>query len=609
MKFFKKKWVLISLGIILVVGGLLFAQSRKKAVPEFSSQPVERIDLKQTVSETGSVEASLELTYGWEASGKVTTIGKHIGDTVTSTDVIATLDSTQQRARYNQAVASLSSSQAQLNLQLAGPSDEVKKKSSAAIAQAQASLLQSQANLSKVEAQSSASIINAQKTVDTAKNNLQLVATGEDSNLVNNAYADLVNILKSSVTNLGNALTASDNILGIDNVFANDTFESVLGIQDSIALQQARNSYYDAQSGKNDAAQVTLPLDSSSDHASVDAAQTVVADALSVMQTHLSYVQQTLTATRPIGNLTQSSLDTLKSGITTVQGYIDTSATNVTNGMQAISTARNSLTSYHIAYDKAVSDLDQAKKQTDADIAVAHAQVSAQEANLAQAQASYDDLVAPPRTVDLASLRADVSRQAAALSAARDDLKKTELLALSDGVVSRLDVEVGENVIANQDIVGIISAGFTIKVDISEADIAKVSVNNSVDITLDAYGDDVHFAGHVVKIEPSQTEISGVVYYKTTILFDHTEEHYDIRSGMTANIDILTDSKDGVLVIPRRAILTQDGKKIVRVVKDATKGVFEERDVQTGLPGDDGLVEITSGLTEGEVIVTFLKES
>jgi len=601
--------MIVTIVLLIVLGGIMFARSRKIPVPEFSSQPVERIDLKQTVSETGSVEASLELTYGWETGGKVSDIIKHVGDVVTSTDVIARVANTQQQARYNEALASLSSAQARLNLELAGPSDEGKQKSAAAVAQAEASLDQSKANLSKIEAQASASIFSAEKVVDTAKNNLQLVADGEDSELVSNAYADLVNALKSAVTNLGNALTEADNILGVDNIFANDDFETVLSVLDSSSLNQAKNAYYTAKSDKIRAENLVLSLSSANDHTAVDASHLSIVISLSSMQTLLFYVQQTLNATRPIGNLSQSELDTLKSGITTVQGYIDTSTTNVTNSVQAIASARISLTSYNIAYDKAVLDFEQAKKQAEADIAVAKAQVSAQEANLLQAQASYDDFVAPPRNVDLASLRADVARQSASLSAARDDLSKTELIALSDGVVSKLDVEVGENVMANQDVIGIISAGFTIKVDISEADIAKVSVDDSVDITLDAYGDDVLFTGHVVKIEPAQTEISGVVYYKTTILFDHPEEQYDIRTGMTANVDILTNSNDGVLVIPRRAVLTKDGTKIVRVVKDATNGVFEERSVETGLVGDDGLVEITLGLSEGEVIVTFLKES
>ena len=174
--------------------------------------------------------------------------------------------------------------------------------------------------------------------------------------------------------------------------------------------------------------------------------------------------------------------------------------------------------------------------------------------------------------------------------------------------MSTLDVKVGENVVANQDVLGIISDGFSIKVDISEADISKVSVEDTVRITLDAYGDDVFFEGSVVDIEPAQTEISGVVYYNITILFDGEADAYEIRSGMTANVDILTDRKENVLVVPRRAVLTQDGKKIVRVVTDTEKGIFEERDVETGLSGDDGLVEIVSGVEEGEEIVTFLKE-
>ncbi|KKT24972.1 MAG: Efflux transporter, RND family, MFP subunit [Candidatus Magasanikbacteria bacterium GW2011_GWA2_43_9] len=568
MKFFKKKWVLITLAVVVLLGGIVFATSRKEPVPEFSSQAVERRDLSQIVSETGSVEASLELTYGWEMSGKVVEILKTVGDTVTSTDVIARIANAQQRARYNEAAAALSSAQARLNLELAGPSDEGKLKAEAAVAQEEAALVQAEANVSKVEAQTSATISTAEKAVDTAKNNLQFVVDGEESDLVNDAYADLVNTLKSAVTNLGNALTEADNILGLDNEFANDDFEDVLGVVDSSTLNQAKNSYYQAKSSLSAAQAGVVSLSTLSPHDAVDATHMTVAEAISRMQTLLLHVQQTLNATRPIGDLSQTELDALKSGVTTVQGYIDTSASTLTNSVQAIAAARTSLTSYQIAYDKALSDLD----------------------------------------VDVASLRADVARQSALLAAARDDLAKTELVALADGVVSTLDVKVGENVVANQDVLGIISDGFSIKVDISEADISKVSVEDTVRITLDAYGDDVFFEGSVVDIEPAQTEISGVVYYNITILFDGEADAYEIRSGMTANVDILTDRKENVLVVPRRAVLTQDGKKIVRVVTDTEKGIFEERDVETGLSGDDGLVEIVSGVEEGEEIVTFLKE-
>ncbi len=606
--FLKKKKVYIPLIGVVLIGGLAFAQSRKTAVPEFSSQIVERIDLKQTVSETGSVEASLDLAYGWETGGKVAEILTHVGDAVTSTDIIARLSNGQQKARYNEAAALLASAQARLNLERAGPSDEVKKKNLAGVTQAEAVLAQTKATLTKVEAQSSGSVSTAEKAVETAKNNLQLVESGEDSELVNDAYADLVNALKSATTNLGSGLTESDNILGVDNTFANDVFENVLSILNVSFLNIAQSDYAVAKVKKAQAELLVGSISDPENHAAVDVARVAIQNAITSMQLLLFDVQNVLTATRPLGDLTQTELDTLKSGISTVQGSIDTSATAVTNGVQAISSARNALTSYTIAYNKALSDFEQTKKQVAADIAVAEAQVSAQEANVAQAKASYDDLVAPPRGVDIASLQADVARQAANLSAFRDELKKTELVALASGVISLLSVEVGENVTANQEVVGILSEGLTIKVDISESDIAKIQKKDIAMITLDAYGDDVSFEGYVFSIEPAETEISGVVYYKTTILFDEITAEYDVRSGMTANVDILTDIREGVLVVPRRAVYTQDGRSMVRVVKDIERGEFEERDVTMGLIGDDGVVEVLSGLVEGDEIVTFLKE-
>lgn len=607
MKLFKKKtfWI-IAISIALVVIGIV--SSGGNEVPEFSSQVVERIDLKQTVSETGSVEAELELMYGWEVGGKVAEIYKEVGNIVTSSDVIAVLANGQQQARYNEAAALYSSANARLNLEIAGASDESKQKAFAVVDQAKAALLQSKANLSKVNAQSATSVSTAEKAVETAKNNLQFVKNGDDSELVNDAYADLVNKLKSSITSFGSALTESDNILGVDNTQANDEFESVLSVIDSGALATAKNSYILAKNGKSSAESLVFSISFLSNHADIDVAATVVQNELATMQNHLFHVQQVLAATRALGDLSQAELDTLKSGITTVQGTIDTSATNVTNAVQDIASARISVTTYTIAYSKALLDLEQTKKQTMADVAVAEAQIAAQEANVAQAEASYNDLVAPPRNVDVASFRADVARQAANLSALRDELEKTKLVALASGVISKLDVEVGENVSANQEVVGILSEGLTIKVDISESDIAKIQHEDVAMITLDAYGDDVVFEGYVFSIEPAETEISGVVYYNTTIVFDKLGDEYDVRSGMTANVDILTDVRESVLVIPRRAVFTQDGSSYVRVLKDIAQGSFEEREVTMGLIGDDGVVEVLTGLEEGDKIVTFLKE-
>ena len=175
-------------------------------------------------------------------------------------------------------------------------------------------------------------------------------------------------------------------------------------------------------------------------------------------------------------------------------------------------------------------------------------------------------------------------------------------------MLARLNMEVGENITAQVQVAKIVSSALSVDVDISESDVAKVSVSDEVFVTLDAFGDDRVLQGTVVSVEPSETEVSGVIYYTTHIAFSNAQVMDDVRPGMTANINIITETKKDVLVIPQRAVLEQEGKKIVRVVKEVAAGVFEEREVTTGLRGDEGKIEIISGLSEGENIVTFLKE-
>ncbi|MDO8520699.1 MAG: hypothetical protein Q7S52_01155 [bacterium] len=81
-----------------------------------------------------------------------------------------------------------------------------------------------------------------------------------------------------------------------------------------------------------------------------------------------------------------------------------------------------------------------------------------------------------------------------------------------------------------------------------------------------------------------------------------SENDERIRSGMTANIEIATDRRDGVLVIPSRSVTTNNGAKYVRTFEN---GIAIEKSVELGLRGSDGVVEVLSGLSEGEQVITF----
>ena len=607
-KFYKRPLFIVPAVLaVLVVGGIAIG-ANKKSVLEFSGSVVERIDLTQSVEETGSIVADLELEYGWETSGRVAAVLKKEGDILKKNDVIAELASALQGNSVAQARATLAAAPARLDERVIGPSDEGINQSLASVSKAAASVAQAEADLEKIKISGPAAIDTAEKAYQTAKNNLQLATGGENSKIVEDAYDDFLNTLRETIPVLADALTEVDNIIGVDNQLANDTFESSLARLNMSVLQKAKSSYAIAKNKKIMADQALAVLTSGSKHAAVESAQVLVEDATSATLLNLIDTQSVLDSTLPNADLSQTSLNTYKTDINTAKTNVSAKRTAVTNGAQSVTTAKNSLKTYEIAFEKALQDWDVAKATALIDEKRYEALVDIQRAAFKQAQASHDALVAKPRTVDIAALRADVAKTQAQLASAEIEFEKTRLRALTDGVLARLNMEVGENITAQVQVAKIVSSALSVDVDISESDVAKVSVSDEVFVTLDAFGDDRVLQGTVVSVEPSETEVSGVIYYTTHIAFSNAQVMDDVRPGMTANINIITETKKDVLVIPQRAVLEQEGKKIVRVVKEVAAGVFEEREVTTGLRGDEGKIEIISGLSEGENIVTFLKE-
>lgn len=600
----KRKKLSIALGIVgvLIIGGIV--KATMPTPPEITSAKVENIDLVQSVSETGQVVSDIDLKYGWESSGRVVSIIKRPGDLVKKGDVIAILEQTKARTRLNEGFASLASAQARLNVEFAGPSDYDRKKSEASVDQARATLEQRKIELEKTKSQADKTISIAKRNIESAENDLQKTEGGEQSQIITDAYANLINTMKASVVTLRSALIDGDSVVGIDNGYVNDDFEVFLNYT---YLNQANTAYYEAKNAIQDAENKVVALSAQSDYFVIDSTVSFVNKAASAIYSHLFYVQAVLNGTLPAGNFTQTELDALKATIATARTNATAAGTNTTKGSQAVSAARNSLSTYSIAYHRAQTDYEAAIKQAQADIAIAETMVQASEASLRSSEAQHDGFIAPPRYVDIAGLRADVARQAASVQGLRDDLAKTELIALADGIIGKLDIEVGETASQNQPVLTLISPTLSVKVDISESDISKLSLKDIAEITLDAFGDAVKLVGSVVSIEPGETEVSGVVYYKTTILINDYKGQ-DVRSGMTANVTVTTETKVGVLAIPQRGVLSEDGVSKVRVLIDKKRGTFDIREVKTGLRGNNGMIEIVSGLNEGDEIVTFIKE-
>jgi len=187
----------------------------------------------------------------------------------------------------------------------------------------------------------------------------------------------------------------------------------------------------------------------------------------------------------------------------------------------------------------------------------------------------------------------------AAVDSVRAEINKGIIRSPISGVIGKIDVVLGESASVGMPVVTVISdKKLQMEAYVPEADIAKIKAGNRAEVTLDAYGSDVVFGASVVSIDPGETIVDGVTAYKAVLEF--TEDDERVKSGMTANIDVMGEEKSGVVAVPQRAVITDNGRKFLDVLKG--KDVVRV-EVKTGFRGSDGYVEITEGISEGDKIV------
>lgn len=601
--FLKSRWFWLG-AVILVAGGGFYLHGRSaNKGPFYETQTVQKGIVRQTVDVTGQITPDNRLDLAFKNGGLIQRIDVKPGDHVTQGQIIASLDMRDLQFSAQRAQASLVNAQANLAARAAGDTKETIQIAQASLDQAQANLKKAQSDLDITRVSVEDDYHVSQIAVSNAQQNYDNANSSNDQT-IKNGFESLKTTLQGSLGIVQSSLTDADNMLGVDNSSANDRFEFVLGFSDSASVDRAKLRYVEVRTLYRNGYDQIQALGPAPTELAVQNAALKTRETLEKTQLLMDDMQRVLAATIASGGLTASDLAAKKSQIDGDRVTVSTQLATVNTAIQSVANAvlarTTNLDQLRNALETAKTNLTIADHNRTTKVKTAETNVALQIAAVTSAQAALDQKKAGPRSVDLAPLRAQVMDAQTAYAQALDRLHDLEIAAPVDGIVTEVTPKVGEQIAPNAKVISMIgNQGYTVEALIPEGDIAKVQVSQPVTLTLESFGEDLVFTGKVITVHPDQTKVQDAIYYKVNIGVD-PKEGKEIKPGMTANVTILAAEHKDVLFINNRSVRDTDGKKTVRVVK---QGVATEVPVELGLHGDEGRVEITSGVQVGDEIV------
>ena len=310
--------------------------------------------------------------------------------------------------------------------------------------------------------------------------------------------------------------------------------------------------------------------------------------------------------------------DQYQSAVEKAEAVVNNSKATLSNSKAAYTQAKASLEKAKITFDrnkklydlKAISEAD--FQNIEEDYKVSQAQVEGGKDAVEGAQYNLESTEA-------------------ALKDAEDALNKTSVHSPIDGIISKLNVELGERVVGTAQMAGTEMMrvadlrNMEVQSEVNENDIVKLKLGDTSDIDIDAYRGRV-FKGIVTEISNS-AESSGLDVEKITnfvVKIRILEASYEnllgadktiptpFRPGMSANVTIHTKTSENVLAVPILAVTVRNDKgeldtssynKGGTVVFLYDNGTVKSQKVSVGIQ-DVTYIQITDGLKEGQEVVS-----
>ncbi len=499
-----------------------------------------------TVSASGQISATNSVDIKPKVTGDITWIGVKAGDKVSAGQALASIDAND-------------ASQAVTNARIALQSEQL------TLAQ-----------------QTEQAPIDYQKAKD---------AVTQAQQDLSDEYDTAYSTLSSAYITLPQSISTADNLLHANNF--NDSNQNVgvylsyfingqapgTGQLVNLSAQKAESDYKAARVAYTNAYTAYKSISRTSTSDQIEA-----------------QIQNTSSAAKLISQSISSDVNLIDSVVDYLTISKIATSTVLTSQQSASHSALTSINSTVSSLSSEVKSLQSAKT------ALTNAQQSLQIASIGNNNGS--------NPISLQQEQNAVEQKKAALASAELALADHTVRAPFAGTLSAVSAHVGDTA-GSTAIATLITTQQIAQISVNEVDAAKLSVGQKATLTFDAI-DDLTLTGTVAEIDTVGTVTQGVVSYTVKITLDSQDAR--IKPGMTVNASIQTAVHQDVLTVPSSAVKTTNGNSYVLVFDPPltetanTQGIVspdapKQVAVQIGI-SDDTNVEILSGLTAGEQIVT-----
>ena len=256
--------------------------------------------------------------------------------------------------------------------------------------------------------------------------------------------------------------------------------------------------------------------------------------------------------------------------------------------------------------------------RAEAELSQAQQAVSFADLTLNRKKAGLADRAVAAAEVEVAQNEVDMRNASVriadvAVSAAHDRLRSCEIRSPIAGTIIARGIEAGEVVspgvqatFEGKPLLTVADLStLIVKVELNQIDVARVSLAQKAKLTLDALPEK-SFEADVTKIAPAAVKAEGrdaEVFPVEATLTKLTADGAGIKSGMTADVRILVETRPQVLLVPIEAVIKEEGKTRVKRVKTVDgKKSSDKVDVKIG-KSNDREMEILDGVKEGDEVV------